>query len=244
MGIDAAVASPLPPPRRLLGRRHRIRGEAGARDQRVHRRCGTRRSRALRRVRDDATARCRRLLYVRSNTPWTRWDSLDFFFGVVLYSSAGDRYLGDRSYDPFFEELERRKAIRLFIHPTTIPPGADPCSTGGGLTIPFFRGWPSSRSTPLARSRTCSTAGRWNGTRRSATSFLHAGGTHPLPAFGGIAGASYLPELRDRAPKGDGLALLQKLYYDTALSTSEFVFGRSKSSCRCRRCCSAATSRT
>jgi 6-methylsalicylate decarboxylase len=52
--------------------------------------------------------------------------------GVVLYSSAGDRYLGDRSYDPFFEELERRKAI-VFIHPTTIPPGAD----ATGLTIPF-----------------------------------------------------------------------------------------------------------
>jgi 6-methylsalicylate decarboxylase len=32
-------------------------------------------------------------------------------------------------------------------------------------------------------------------------------------------------KLRDRAPKTDGLALLQKLYYDTALSPSEFVFG-------------------
>lgn len=28
-----------------------------------------------------------------------------------------------------------------------------------------------------------------------------------------------------RAPKTDGLTLLQKLYFDTALSTSEFVFG-------------------
>jgi len=41
--------------------------------------------------------------------------------GVVLYTSQGDRYLGDRSYDPFFEELDRRKAI-VFIHPSTIPP--------------------------------------------------------------------------------------------------------------------------
>jgi predicted TIM-barrel fold metal-dependent hydrolase len=52
--------------------------------------------------------------------------------GIVLYTSQGDRYLGDRSYDPFFEELDRRKAI-VFIHPTTIPPGAD----ATGLTIPF-----------------------------------------------------------------------------------------------------------
>jgi 6-methylsalicylate decarboxylase len=50
------------------------------------------------------------------------------------------------------------------------------------------------------------------------------GGTIPYLAWR-IAGASYLPELRDRAPQTDGLALLQKLYYDTALSASEFVFG-------------------
>ena len=42
--------------------------------------------------------------------------------GVVLFTSQGDRYLGDPLYDPFFEELERRKAI-VFIHPNTIPPG-------------------------------------------------------------------------------------------------------------------------
>ena len=52
----------------------------------------------------------------------------------------------------------------------------------------------------------------------------HAGGAIPYLAWR-IAGASYLPELRDRAPKTDGLALLQKMHYDTALSTSEFVFG-------------------
>jgi 6-methylsalicylate decarboxylase len=55
----------------------------------------------------------------------------------------------------------------------------------------------------------------------------HAGGTIPYLAWR-IAGASYLPELRDRAPKTDPMALLQKLYYDTALSTSEFVFGALK----------------
>jgi len=55
----------------------------------------------------------------------------------------------------------------------------------------------------------------------------HAGGAIPYLAWR-IAGASYLPELRDRAPKTDGLALLQKMHYDTALSTSEFVFGALK----------------
>jgi 6-methylsalicylate decarboxylase len=55
----------------------------------------------------------------------------------------------------------------------------------------------------------------------------HAGGTIPYLAWR-IAGASYLPELRERAPKTDPMALLQKLYYDTAWSMSEFVFGALK----------------
>ena len=36
--------------------------------------------------------------------------------GVVLFTSQGDRYLGDPLYDPFFEELERRNADR--VHPS------------------------------------------------------------------------------------------------------------------------------
>lgn len=41
--------------------------------------------------------------------------------GVVLFSSAGGRYLGDAVYDPLFAELDRRRAT-VFVHPTT-PPG-------------------------------------------------------------------------------------------------------------------------
>jgi 6-methylsalicylate decarboxylase len=140
--------------------------------------------------------------------------------GVVLYTSQGDRYLGDRSYDPFFEELDRRKAI-VFIHPTTIPPGAD----ATGLTIPFGVAEFTFDATRAVMNMLCSgTLERYPSIRYIVS---HAGGTIPYLAWR-IAGASYLPELRDRAPKTDGLALLQKLYYDTALSTSEFVFGALK----------------
>jgi 6-methylsalicylate decarboxylase len=146
-------------------------------------------------------------------------DTLDMD-GVVLYSSAGDRYLGDRSYDPFFEELERRKAI-VFIHPTTIPPGAD----ATGLTIPFGVAEFTFDTTRAITNML------YNGTLERYPSIRyivsHAGGTIPYLAWR-IAGASFLPELRDRAPRTDSLALLQKLYYDTALSTSEFVFGALK----------------
>jgi predicted TIM-barrel fold metal-dependent hydrolase len=137
--------------------------------------------------------------------------------GVVLYSSQGGKYLGDPSYDPIFAELERRKAI-VFIHPTTYPPGAD--STG--LTIPYGVAEFTFDTTRAVMNMLYSgTLERYPSIRFIVS---HAGGTIPYLAWR-IAGASYLPELRDRAPKTDGMALLQKLYYDTALSTSEFVFG-------------------
>jgi predicted TIM-barrel fold metal-dependent hydrolase len=140
--------------------------------------------------------------------------------GVVLYSSQGGTYLGDSSYEPIFAELERRKAI-VFIHPTTIPPGAD----GTGLTIPYGVAEFTFDTTRAVMNMLYSgTLERYPSIRYIVS---HAGGTIPYLAWR-IAGASYLPELRDRAPKTDGLALLQKLYYDTALSTSEFVFGALK----------------
>jgi predicted TIM-barrel fold metal-dependent hydrolase len=37
--------------------------------------------------------------------------------GIGLFSSFNDRYLGDPSFDPVFDELNRRKAV-VFIHPT------------------------------------------------------------------------------------------------------------------------------
>jgi 6-methylsalicylate decarboxylase len=140
--------------------------------------------------------------------------------GVVLYSSQGGKYLGDRAYDPIFAELERREAI-VFIHPTTIPPGAD----ATGLTIPFgVAEFTFDTTRAIMNMLYSGTLERYPSIRYIVS---HAGGTIPYLAWR-IAGASYLPELRDRAPKTDGLALLQKLYYDTALSTSEFVFGALK----------------
>ena len=137
--------------------------------------------------------------------------------GVVLFSSQGGTYLGDPSYDPIFEELERRKAV-VFIHPTTIPPGAD----ATGLTIPYgVTEFTFDTTRAITNMLYGGTFERYPSIRYIVS---HAGGTIPFLAWR-IAGAAYLPELADRAPKTDPLALLQKLYYDTALSTSEFVFG-------------------
>jgi predicted TIM-barrel fold metal-dependent hydrolase len=137
--------------------------------------------------------------------------------GVVLYTSQGDRYLGDSLYDPFFAELDRRQAI-VFIHPHTIPPGSDVPRIEIPYGVVEF----------VFDTTRCITNMLYSGTfeRYPSIRYIvsHAGGTVPYLAWR-IAGAAYLPELRDRAPKGNGLELLQRLHYDTALSTSEFVFG-------------------
>jgi predicted TIM-barrel fold metal-dependent hydrolase len=133
--------------------------------------------------------------------------------GVVLFTSQGDRYLGDPLYEPFFEELERREAI-VFIR-TRFRPGQR-----AKADIPLA--WRNSPSTP--RCVTNLLNGTLRGIRRSATS-------SPARRHCGlawrIAGAAYLPELRDRAPT-DPMGQLQRLFYDTALSTSEFVFAALK----------------
>lgn len=136
--------------------------------------------------------------------------------GVVLFTSQGDRYLGDPSYEPFFEELERRKAI-VFIHPNTLPPGADVPR----LDIPYgVAEFTFDTTRCVANLLYSGTLERYPSIRYIVS---HAGGTVPYLAWR-IAGASYLPGLRDRAPKRDGMSLLQGLYYDTALSATDVVF--------------------
>ena len=113
--------------------------------------------------------------------------------GVVLYTSQGDRYLGDRSYDPFFEELDRRKAI-VFIHPTTIPPGAD----ATGLTIPFGVAEFTFDTTRAVMNMLYSgTLERYPSIRYIVS---HAGGTIPYLAWR-IAGASYCRNFATAPPR-------------------------------------------
>ena len=64
--------------------------------------------------------------------------------GIGLLTSYGDRYLGDPSFAPVYEELNRRKAV-IYVHPTTpdccqglvpgIPPGTIEYATDSTRTI-------------------------------------------------------------------------------------------------------------
>ena len=64
--------------------------------------------------------------------------------GIGLLTSYGDKYLGDPSFAPVYEELNRRKAV-IYVHPTTpdcckglipgIPPGSIEYATDSTRTI-------------------------------------------------------------------------------------------------------------
>ncbi|HEY7640349.1 MAG TPA: amidohydrolase family protein [Steroidobacteraceae bacterium] len=135
--------------------------------------------------------------------------------GVQLFSSYGNQYPGDPQFDELFQELERRKAI-VHIHPSTVVPGA----IVPKLSIPW-----GVVEFVLDTTR-CVTNLLASGTfeRYPSIRYIvsHAGGTVPYIAWRIAMSAHELPDFGAKAPQG-ALHYLKKLYYDTALSTSEQV---------------------
>jgi 6-methylsalicylate decarboxylase len=135
--------------------------------------------------------------------------------GVILMASQGVQYLGDPSFEALFAELDRRKAI-VFIHPNTAPPG----SIVPRLTIP----WGVVEF--VFDTTRCITNLLYSGTLERYPSIRyivsHAGGVVPYLAQRIALGATELPGVGGNMRK-DTLHYLQNLYYDTALSTSDYV---------------------
>jgi predicted TIM-barrel fold metal-dependent hydrolase len=140
--------------------------------------------------------------------------------GVVLYASQGTQYLGDPSYTEVFEELERRKAV-VFIHPNTVPPG----SIVPKISVPWgIVDFPMDTSRAVVNLLMTGTLERYPSIRYIVS---HAGGAIPYLALR-IQLSERLPTWqRENTPKGS-LHYLRRLYFDTALSTSEQVFAALK----------------
>jgi 6-methylsalicylate decarboxylase len=130
--------------------------------------------------------------------------------GVNLQTNYGDKWLGDPTYRPVFEELNRRKAV-VYVHPLV-------ASCCGRLNIGAF---PAVIEVPHDTTRTIVSlllSGTFAQLRDIKWLFSHAGGTIPMLA-GRIESFFDRSGAHDRiAP--DGIeAEFRRLYYDTANAT-------------------------
>jgi 6-methylsalicylate decarboxylase len=131
--------------------------------------------------------------------------------GIGLLTSYGDKWPGDPSYAPVFEELNRRKAV-VYFHPTV--PG---CCTS------LIPGMPPSVTEFLFDTTRAITSLLVNGTFARLPDirfiFSHAGGTMPVLASRIAAFFARHKELAEKVPNGVAYEL-KKLYYDIANSVN------------------------
>jgi predicted TIM-barrel fold metal-dependent hydrolase len=153
--------------------------------------------------------------------------------GVVLLTSIDGRYLGDPLFDPLMAELDRRETP-VFVHPTT-PPG----STLTPNLPPYLVDYVFDTTKAVANLLLTGTLERFP---RIPFILAHAGGAVPYLAWRLALAlerqhvpvedlAVHVYELAThrfaRGPLDEGtrgFALLKRLYYDTALSATPYVF--------------------
>jgi len=138
------------------------------------------------------------------------------FDGISLFASYGEKFLGDREFDPLFEILDARGAV-VFVHP-----GLHPSSRG--LTLP----WPAFMMEYLFDTTRAVVNLVFSGAiaRFSRIRFIlpHAGGLVPYFAWR----LSVSPMIDARLPqlsRDEIFAGLAHFWYDNALSPGEQTFG-------------------
>jgi predicted TIM-barrel fold metal-dependent hydrolase len=130
--------------------------------------------------------------------------------GVAMYTSYGDKWLGDRAFDPVFDELNRRGAV-VYTHPKSAN-----CCKNVLANIPDSE---IEYGTDTTRAITQLVFG---GTTRRCPNvrmiFSHAGGSMPflVERFVNLAKS---PAFASHLPQGF-LAEATKLYYDTAQTSN------------------------
>ena len=127
--------------------------------------------------------------------------------GINLLSNFDGKWLGDPSFTPVMEELNRRKAI-VYVHPTF-----SPCCTTNmvpGLVAPQLE-FPYDTTRTIVSLVTTGTTTKFPDIRFI---FSHGGGAL-TGIFGRIAGIGNAPQFKGKFPAGMQ-AELSKFYYDTA----------------------------
>jgi 6-methylsalicylate decarboxylase len=127
--------------------------------------------------------------------------------GVILLSNVRGTYVGDASWDPLMEELDRRQAV-VFIHPAQ-PPGPE---------VPGIP--PYAADFLLDTTRAAITIAKNGCLERYPNLKIilsHAGGFVPYAAerIAHVCAAD--------GRNADGIARLRRFYYDTALSSSPYA---------------------
>ena len=126
--------------------------------------------------------------------------------GVGLFTSYGDKWLGDPAFAPVFEELNRRKAV-VYTHPTT----ANCCRNLVPGIFDQIIEFGTDTTRAIARMVFSGSAARYPDIRLI---FSHAGGTMPflIERFDFMAA---LPQHKAAFPDGFR-PVARKFYYDTA----------------------------
>lgn len=131
--------------------------------------------------------------------------------GMGLQSNYGDKWLGDRVYEPIWQELNRRKAV-VYVHPLA----ASCCANLSVGPIPAVIEVPHDTTRTITSLLLSGTVARH---RDIIWLFSHAGGTIPMMAGRIDAFYGARPNLKEFAPEGI-IGELRRLHYDTANATS------------------------
>jgi 6-methylsalicylate decarboxylase len=131
--------------------------------------------------------------------------------GIGLQTNYGDKWLGHASYQPVFDELNRRKAV-VYVHPLV----ANCCAQLSVGTFPAVIEVPHDTTRTVTSLLLSGGFSRWRDIRWL---FSHAGGTVPVMAGRIESFYGNSPKLHEFAPLGI-MGELRRLNYDTANSTS------------------------
>jgi len=129
--------------------------------------------------------------------------------GIALLSSYGDKWLGDPTYAPVFEELHRRRAV-VFVHPSAPQCCSNLLPHVPVVTTEFLFDTTRSIDSLLVNG----TFSRFSNVRFI---FSHGGGT--IAAVAHRIARLFPKELAPQAPNGV-LYELKRQYYDTASASS------------------------